>query len=345
MIKDLLNKVVAGENLSETEAAGAMEQIMEGGATPAQIAGLLTALKLKGETIDEITGFARVMRSKATPVASSHPMLVDTCGTGGDGSNTFNISTAAALVLAGAGVKVAKHGNRSVSSRCGSADVLEALGVNLELTPDEASVCLDRVGIAFLFAPLLHGAMKYAAAPRRELGFRTVFNILGPLTNPAGAQAQVLGVYSPKLVRVLAEVLVRLGARRAFVVYGAGGLDEVSPVGPALVCEVCDGSVDEYELDPAVYGFTPVDADRLAGGPPEENAAIILKLLKGDKGPKYDAVVLNAALGLMAAGVANDFAVGVDLASRSIESGAALAKLEEMVRFTAGCREARAAGL
>ncbi|WP_027364574.1 anthranilate phosphoribosyltransferase [Desulfotruncus alcoholivorax] len=345
MIKDLLNKVVAGENLSETEAAGAMEQIMEGGATSAQIAGLLTALKLKGETIDEITGFARVMRSKATPVISSHPLLVDTCGTGGDGANTFNISTAAALVLAGAGVKVAKHGNRSVSSRCGSADVLEALGVNLDLTPDEAGICLDRVGIAFLYAPLLHGAMKYAAAPRRELGFRTVFNILGPLTNPAGAQAQVLGVYSPKLVRVLAEVLVRLGARRAFVVHGAGRLDEVSPVGPALVCEVRDGSVDEYELDPAAYGFAPAGADQLAGGSPEENARIILKLLRGDKGPKYDAVVMNAALGLMAAGVANNFAAGVGLAARSIDSGAALAKLEEMIRFTTGCKEAKVAAL
>ena len=344
-MKDLLNQVVAGESLSEAEAAAAMEQIMEGRATPAQIAALLTALKLKGETIDEITGFARVMRSKATPITSSRSLLVDTCGTGGDGANTFNISTAAALVLAGAGVNVAKHGNRSVSSRCGSADVLEALGVNLDLTPTEAGSCLDQVGITFLYAPLLHGAMKFAAAPRRELGFRTVFNILGPLTNPAGARAQVLGVYSPKLVPVLAEVLLRLGARRAFVVHGSGGMDEVSPVGPALVCEVEDGHIHEYKLDPAVYGFAPADARQLAGGSPEENANIILKLLNGDKGPRYDAVVMNAALGLMAAGMAGDFAAGVKLAARSIDSGAALAKLEEMVRFTTGCGEARVAGL
>jgi len=215
VIKDLLNKVVAGENLTESEAMLVMEEIMEGRATPAQIAGFLTALKLKGETVAEITGFARVMRDKATPVRSRHPLLVDTCGTGGDGANTFNISTAAALVLAGAGAKVAKHGNRSVSSRCGSADVLEALGVNLDLAPDEAAACLERVGITFLYAPALHGAMKFAAGPRRELGFRTVFNILGPLTNPAGARAQVLGVYSPDLVRVLAEVLLRLETERA----------------------------------------------------------------------------------------------------------------------------------
>lgn len=345
MIKELLKKVVAGENLTETEAAAAMEQIMDGGATPAQIAGLLTALKLKGETIDEITGFARVMRNKATPVRSDHPLLVDTCGTGGDGANTFNISTAAALVLAGAGVKVAKHGNRSVSSRCGSADVLEALGVNLDLEPGEMAACLEEVGIAFLYAPALHGAMKHAAGPRRELGFRTVFNILGPLTNPAGARAQVLGVYSAQLVPVLAEVLLRLGAQRAFVVHGAGGLDEVSPAGPALVAEVRDGGIYEYTLDPGAFGFAPAGTDQLAGGSPGENAAIITGILRGERGPRRDAVVLNAALGLVAAGAAGDFNDGLELAARSLDRGLALAKLEEMIRFTTGCRKAKVSGL
>lgn len=345
MFTDLLNKVVRGENLSEHEAAGAMEAIMQGGATPAQIAGLLTALKLKGETIAEITGFARVMRKMATPVRSSHPLLVDTCGTGGDGANTFNISTVSALVLAGAGIKVAKHGNRSVSSRCGSADVLEALGVNLDLEPDAVEACLDAVGIAFLYAPALHGAMKHAAGPRRELGFRTVFNILGPLTNPAGARAQVLGVYSAALVPVLAEVLLRLGSERAFVVHGAGGLDEVSPVGPAVVCEVRNGEMHEYMLDPSRYGFELAELDELAGGTPAENAAIARDILAGAPGPRRDAVLMNAALGLMAAGAASSFTDGVAMAAGSIDSGLALAKLEDLVNFTAAYRKPRAAGL
>lgn len=345
MFKDLLNKVVRGESLTEAEAAGAMEEIMEGGATPAQIAGLLTALKLKGETIDEITGFARVMRKKATPVRSSHPLLVDTCGTGGDGANTFNISTVTALVMAGAGVKVAKHGNRSVSSRCGSADVLEALGVNLDLEPGGVEACLEEVGIAFLYAPALHGAMKHAAGPRRELGFRTVFNILGPLTNPAGARAQVLGVYSASLVPVLAEVLLRLGSERAFVVHGAGGLDEVSPAGPAAVCEVRNGSIHQYMLDPARYGFTYAGPEELAGGTPAENAAIARDILEGEPGPRRDAVLMNAALGLMAAGLADDFTAGAELAARCIDTGMGRAKLEEMVRFTSGYRNSRVAGL
>ncbi len=344
MIKELLNKVALGESLSEIEASGAMEQIMEGAATPAQIAGLLTALKLKGETVDEITGFARVMRGKATHIPSRYPLLVDTCGTGGDGANTFNISTVTALVLAGAGVKVAKHGNRSVSSRCGSADVLEALGVNLELEPGEVAACLDEVGIAFLYAPALHGAMKHAAGPRRELGFRTVFNILGPLTNPAGARAQVLGVYSASLVRVMAEVLLRLGAERAFVVHGSGGLDEVSPVGPASVCEIRDGAIDEYVLDPAGYGFARIGVEKLAGGSPGENAVIAKGVLGGETGPQRDAVLMNAALGLMTAGAAGNFVSGLELAAQSIDYGLARAKLKELIGFTARYRKARAAG-
>jgi len=345
VIKDFLNKVIGGESLSESEAVQAMEVIMDGGATSAQIAGLLTALKLKGETIDEITGFARVMRNKATPVNCTYPMLVDTCGTGGDGSNTFNISTITALVLAGAGVKVAKHGNHSVSSRCGSADVLEELGLNLNLVPREVAACLDQVGIAFLFAPALHGAMKHAAGPRRELGFRTVFNILGPLTNPAGARAQVLGVYSAYLVPVLAEVLLRLGSERAFVVHGAGGLDEVSPTGPAFICEVRDGCIHEYTLDPQKYGFAAAGVEQLVGGSPEDNAAIALRILEGEMGPRRDAVLLNAALGLMAAGVAGDFAGGINLAAESIDKGLASAKLKEMIKFTSSCREDKVAGL
>ncbi|MCG8400394.1 MAG: anthranilate phosphoribosyltransferase [Firmicutes bacterium] len=345
MIKELLNKVVGGENLTEAEASRAMEDIMEGGATGAQIAGLLTALKLKGETIEEITGLARVMRSKATPVRSSHPLLVDTCGTGGDGANTFNISTVAALVLAGAGVKVAKHGNRSVSSRCGSADVLETLGVNLDLEPAELAACLEEVGIAFLYAPALHGAMRHAAGPRRELGFRTVFNILGPLTNPAGARTQVLGVYSANLVRVLAEVLLRLGSERAFVVHGAGGLDEVSPAGAALVCEVRDGMVREYMLDPVRCGFAPAGLEELSGGSPQENAAIARRVLSGEPGPRRDAVLMNAALGLMAANQAEDFAAGVRLAARSIDGGLARNRLEEMVDYTNRRPKVRVAGL
>lgn len=344
MIKELLNKVAQGKDLTETEACGAMEQIMEGAATPAQIAGLLTALKFKGETVDEITGFARVMRSKVTFVPSSHPLLVDTCGTGGDGANTFNISTVTALVLAGAGVKVAKHGNRSVSSRCGSADVLEALGVNLELEPGEVAACLEQVGIAFLYAPALHGAMKHAAGPRRELGFRTVFNILGPLTNPAGARAQVLGVFSASLVRVMAEVLLRLGAERAFVVHGAGSLDEVSPVGPASVCEIKGGAIHEYVLDPSGYGIARAGVEELAGGTPGENAIIAQGILAGETGPRRDAVLLSSAFGFMAAGVAGDFSDGLELAVQSIDHGLARAKLEELIRFTGQYRKARAAG-
>lgn len=345
MIKDLLKKVVLGENLSEEEAVIAMEQIMGGNATSAQIAGLLTALKIKGETIEEITGFARVMRSKATPVYSTHPMLVDTCGTGGDGANTFNISTIAALVLAGAGVKVAKHGNRSVSSQCGSADVLEALGVNLNLETDEVTACLDKVGIAFLYAPALHGAMKHAAIPRRELGFRTVFNILGPLTNPAGAQIQVLGVYSVRLVRMLADVLLRLGSERAYVVHGAGGLDELSPVGSGVICEVKGGEINEFILDPSTKGFASARVDQLSGGSPQENANIALSILDGERGARRDAVLMNVALGLMASEVAKDFDTGVELAAQSIDGGSAREKLQEMINFTTSCRKTQVAGL
>lgn len=334
MLKQFIKQVVSGQNLTEEEAILAMTEIMEGRATDAQMGAFLTALHLKGETVDEITGFARVMRQKVTRVYSKHPQLIDTCGTGGDGTATFNISTTAALVLAGAGAKVAKHGNRSVSSRSGSADLLEALGVNLDLNPEQAGHCLDEVGICFLYAPRLHGAMKYAAQPRREIGIRTVFNILGPLTNPAATQAQVLGVYSADLVDKLAKVLAKLGSNRAFVLHGAGGLDELSGIGLAQICEVRTGEVYNYSFNPQYYGFQQCNLADLAGGEPEENAVITREILAGAAGPKRDAVVLNTALGLICAGLAEDINAGIKLANQSIDSGAAMEKLNELARYT-----------
>lgn len=334
MLKELIGKVVTGENLTRQEAEGAMELIMAGEATPAQIGALLTALRLKGETVEEITGFALTMRRLATAVPCSDPNVVDTCGTGGDGTNTFNISTTAALVLAGAGVRVAKHGNRSVSSRCGSADVLEQLGVHLDLGPDDLARCLEDVGIAFLYAPALHGAMKHAAGPRREIGFRTVFNILGPLTNPAGARVQVLGVYDPALVDKVAAVLNSLESRRAFVVHGAGGMDEVSPSGPALICELKGSALQTYKLDPRELGIEMAPLKALAGGSPETNAAITKFVLEGNHGPCRDAVLLNTALGLVAAGLAPAMEEALGLAARSIDSGAAGEKLIQLAEFT-----------
>lgn len=334
MIKGAIKKVVSGQHLSEEEAGAVMEQILEGEASPAQIASLLTAMSLKGETVEEITGFARVMRQKLTPVKSTHPVLVDTCGTGGDGAGTFNISTTAAFVVAGAGVPVAKHGNRSVSSRSGSADVLEELGVRVDLDREAMEECLNQVGMAFLFAPALHRSMGHAAGPRREIGIRTVFNILGPLTNPAGARAQVLGVYNPPLTEVLARVLTRLGSTRAFVVHGAGGLDEISLAGPSVLCEVKNGSVRKGILDPAKFGFAYAPVSTLAGGSPKENAAIARMILAGEKGPRRDVVVFNAALGLVAGGSARGIAEGLEMAASSIDSGSALAKLNELAEFT-----------
>ncbi|MFZ5632704.1 MAG: anthranilate phosphoribosyltransferase [Bacillota bacterium] len=334
MIREAIKKVVSGGNLDQEEAGSVMELIMDGEASPAQIAALLIAMRLKGETVEEITGFARVMRSKALPVHTGHRTVVDTCGTGGDGVNTFNISTAAALVVAGCGVPVAKHGNRSVSSRCGSADVLEALGVNINLSPREAEECLENLGIAFLFAPALHVAMKHAAGPRREIGVRTVFNVLGPLTNPVGANAQVLGVFSRELVPKLAGVLARLGTKRSFVLHGAGGTDEITPYGPASVCEVFNGKINSYQIDPAAFGIRRSPLESLKGGTPAENAAIINNILAGETGPRRDAVILNAALALVAAGAAEDFARGLEVAGDSIDSGRALNKLNDLVAFT-----------
>jgi len=342
VIKEAIRKVVCGQHLTEGEAAAVMEKIMAGETSSAQIASLLTAMSLKGETVEEITGFARVMRQKAEPVKSDYPVLVDTCGTGGDGSGTFNISTTAAFVVAGAGLPVAKHGNRSVSSRSGSADALEELGVRVDLAREAVEACLREVGIAFLFAPSLHHSMKYAAGPRREIGIRTVFNILGPLTNPAGAGAQVLGVYNPPLAETLARVLARLGSVRAFVVHGAGGLDEVSLAGPSVLCEVKEGSVRKGTLDPARFGFKYAPVSALAGGTPSENAMVTLSILEGEKGPRRDVVLINAALGLVAGGAAGGIAEALKMAACSIDSGAALGKLQKLVDFTRRCAPSQA---
>ncbi len=333
-IKQAIKHLVEGQDLTEATAESVAEQIMTGQTTPAQIGGLLIALRLKGETVEEVTGFARAMRRNAVPVRPRRRLLVDTCGTGGDGSGTFNISTTAAFVVAGAGLAVSKHGNRSVSSNCGSADVLQALGVRLELSPQKVDACIDKVGIGFLYAPLLHPAMKYAIGPRREMGIRTIFNILGPLTNPAGAQVQVLGVYDGALTEMMARVLNSLGSQAAFVVHGADGLDELSPTGPNRVTQLQDGQVRTYILDPLELGLPRATLTDLKGGDAKDNATIVRSVLSGERGPRRDAVLLNAAAALAAGGAATNLAEGLSLAAQSIDSGAARAKLEAMVTFS-----------
>ncbi|MEW6172417.1 MAG: anthranilate phosphoribosyltransferase [Bacillota bacterium] len=331
MFKETLARLVAKENLPTEQARNIMGMIMSGEVTPAQIGGFLIALRVKGETADEVAGFARAMREKAIGYVSRHPQLVDTCGTGGDGAHTFNISTTAAFVVAACGVPVAKHGNRSVSSSAGSADLLEALGARIDAPPDIAGRCLDEMGFGFFFAPICHPAMKYAAGPRRELGLRTVFNILGPLCNPAGAQIQVVGVYTPELVNLVADVLSLLDVKRAFVVHGAGGLDEVSPIGKVLYAEVKNGSVYHGEFDPADYGIPRCSLHDLRGGTVEENAALTREVLQGNAGPKADTVALNAALALLAAGSAGSINEGLEMARAAIASGAALKKMEDYI--------------
>ena len=333
-IREAIAQLLEGQNLAAVEAEAVMEQIMAGEATPAQIGGFLIALRLKGETVEEVTGFARAMRRNAISVRPRRSLLVDTCGTGGDGTGTFNISTTAAFVVAGAGLAVAKHGNRSVSSKCGSADVLRALGVRLELSPEEVAACIDEIGFGFLYAPLLHPAMKHAIGPRREMGVRTVFNILGPLTNPAGAQAQVLGVYDGALTDMMARVLGSLGSQAAFVVHGADGLDELSTTGPNQVARLRDGEVHTFTLDPLELGLPRATLSDLQGGDAEENAAIVHAVLDGERGPRRDVVLLNAAAGLAAGGMAADFVEGLSLAAQSIDSGAARATLDALVAFT-----------
>ncbi len=333
-VQQALARLLDGHDLSRAEARLVMNEVMSGEATAAQIGGLLVALRLKGETADEIAGCAEAMRDHVLAVRPSRGDLVDTAGTGGDGAGTINISTAAALVAAAAGAAVAKHGNRAVSSACGSADVLEALGLRLELPPERIEQSIDELGFGFLFAPTHHPAMRHAAPVRRELATRTVFNVLGPLTNPAGARAQVVGVYAPSLVRTIAEVLAQLGARRAFVVHGAGGIDELSPAGPNLVCEVVDGDVHERELDPLELGVPRCAPDDLRGGAPAENAAAIRSVLAGEDGGRRSAVLLNAAGAIAAAGHARDLREGLGLAQEAVDSGAAAVRLEELIAFS-----------
>jgi anthranilate phosphoribosyltransferase len=333
-MQEALARLLDGHDLSRDQARSVMNEVMEGDATPAQIGGLLVALRLKGETADEIAGCAEAMRSHVLAVRPKRDDLVDTAGTGGDGMGTINISTAAALVAAAAGAGVAKHGNRAVSSASGSADVLEALGFRLELPPARIERSIDELGFGFLFAPTHHPAMRHAAPVRRELAARTVFNVLGPLTNPAGARAQVVGVYAPPLVRTIAEVLAQLGARRAFVVHGAGGIDELSPTGPNLVCEVVDGDLREREIDPLELGVPRCDARELRGGSPAENAAAIIRVFGGENGGSRSAILLNAAGALAAAGHGRDLAEGLELARQAIDSGAAAARLEVLIAFS-----------
>ena len=346
MIVDALHRIANHcQSLSREEARSVMSEVLTGQCTDAQIAALLVALHMKGETVEEIVGFAEAIRAAATPLdvrgsstidvsGTERDALVDTCGTGGDASGTFNISTATALVAAGAGVRVAKHGNRSVTSKCGSADVMEALGVNIGLPPSEIAECLRQVGIAFLFAPAMHSAMKYVQPARRELRLRTVFNLLGPLTNPARASAQVVGVYSDALVEKLAESLSMLGVGRALVVHGTDGLDEISISGPTRVAEVRDGQVHTYEVTPEEFGLTPAPIEAISGGDAAENAKIIRAVLAGKKSPCRDVVLLNAAATLVAAARANHLADAIPLAVSSIDSGAAAAKLNALAAFT-----------
>ncbi len=307
MIKEAIQTLVSGCSLTMEEAASVMEEIMSGEVTPAQFGAFVTALRLKGETVDEIAGLAKTMRAKAVPVTVTGP-LVDTCGTGGDGSSTFNISTTAAFLVAGAGLKVAKHGNRAMSSQCGSADVLEALGVKIDLNAEQVQRCLEEVGMGFMFAPVFHPAMKYASAPRREIGIRTVFNILGPLTNPAGAMAQVLGVADGSLVEKLALVLRSLGCHHALVVHGEDGLDEITLTGETQVCELKNGRINSYAISPESFGLSRVSSlENLRGGTAEENATVLRNILAGAPGPQRDIVLMNTAAALVAGDKAQSF--------------------------------------
>lgn len=334
MFQDILSQVVAGKSLSKEQAGAAMQLMMSGEASETQVGALLTALKMRGETADEIAGFAGVMRDNALRVNCGRDAMIDTCGTGGDGKNTFNVSTTVAFVLAGAGLAVAKHGNRGISSACGSADVLSELGVNVSLPAPAVAKAIDEIGIGFLFAPLFHQAMKYVAKPRKELGFRTVFNLLGPLTNPARATFQLIGVYDAAVLEKAAEALRFLAVKRAMVVHSYDGMDEISTAAPTHVVEVCDGNLKSYVIDPADYGFRPPGADAYKGGDARQNAVDVLGILEGKPGPKRDIVLMNAGAALMVAGRASDIREGIEQAAVSIDQGAAMAKLQELRRFS-----------
>ena len=347
MLKEAIAKLVERQDLNELEMIDAMNQIMGGEATPAQIGAFMTALRMKGETIPEIVGAARVMRAHATPIRVGEVVdldrddinldretILDTCGTGGSGTRSFNISTTVALVVAACGAKVAKHGNRSVSSSCGSADVLEKLGVKLDIAPEQVAECIEQIGVGFLFAPALHGAMKHAIGPRREIGIRTIFNILGSLTNPAAANRQVLGVFREDLVEPLARVLLSLGCRRGFVVHGSDGMDEITLTGTTLVAAISGGTVEVQTIAPEQFGFQRCRLEELQGGDAEQNARIVTAVLSGSKGPKRDIVLLNSAYALVAAGLAADVDAGIEQAAAAIDEGRAKAILNALVRIT-----------
>ncbi|PYP85012.1 MAG: anthranilate phosphoribosyltransferase [Blastocatellia bacterium AA13] len=345
MITDALKRLIDRGNLTMSEAEAVLEQIMTGQCTDTQIASFLTALRMKGETVEEVTGFARVMRNRATVVApqsvvradltgTGREALIDTCGTGGDVSGSFNVSTATALVVAGAGVRVAKHGNRSASSQCGSADVMEALGVRIDLTPRQIADCIDRVGIGFLHAPHLHASMKHVARARKEMGIRTIFNMLGPLTNPAGAGAQLIGVYAAHLTLLFAEVLRGLGTTRAVIVHGTDGMDEITITGETLVTELRSGEIHSYSVKPEDFGMSRAGIADIRGGDAEQNAGIIREILEGVAGPRRDIVVLNAAAALMASSRAKDLHEGVTMARSVIDDQRAKMKLRQLIEFT-----------
>mgnify|MGYP001026687454 CR=1 FL=1 len=334
MIKEAIGKVVGGDNLNESEMMEAMDVIMGGKATPAQIGAFITALWIKGETVDEVAGAARIMRQRALMIDARSSVIVDTCGTGGDGMNTFNISTTAAFVVAASGLTVAKHGNRAVSSGCGSADVLQALGVNIDAGQEIVEECLQQIGIGFLFAPRLHDAMKYAIGPRREIGIRTIFNMLGPLTNPAGATSQLIGVYDPKLTEMFAGVLKNLGTKRAFIVHGLDGLDEVSVTEETRVSELNDGMITTYNITPVEFLNKTYSTGELAGGDAAINAKITEGVLTGKEGACRDIVLLNSALAIVAGGKAESIKEGVSIAADCIDSGSAMRRLQALIELS-----------
>ncbi|MBN2515650.1 MAG: anthranilate phosphoribosyltransferase [Deltaproteobacteria bacterium] len=334
MIREAIDKVVHKKNLKESEMMNVMDAVMEGKATPAQIASFITALRMKGETVEEVSGAARIMRQKATRIDARSSVIVDTCGTGGDGMNTFNISTTAAFVVAAANITVAKHGNRAVSSGCGSADVLEALGVNITVGPEIVEECIHEIGIGFLFAPRLHGAMKHAIGPRREIGIRTIFNMLGPLTNPAGATSQLIGVYDPRLTEMFTGVLQNLGTKRAFVVHGSDGLDEATVTGETRVSELKDGLVTTYNIDPIDFFGETCRGDDLLGKDATVNAQITKDILTGKDGACRKIVLLNAALAIVAGEKADSIREGIAVAEDCIDSGKAIKKLQSLIEMS-----------
>lgn len=333
MIKESISKLIDGTSLSMDEAEKVMEEIMTGEVTPAQFGAFVTALRIKGETVEEIAGMAKTMRAKSLKVVTDKP-VTDIVGTGGDGCNTFNISTAAAFVAAGAGLNVAKHGNRAASSQCGAADVLEVLGVRLDLTPEQVGRCINEVGIGFMFAPVFHPAMKYAGPPRKEIGIRTVFNLLGPLTNPAGASTYLLGVADGSLVKIMAEALQNLNCEHALVVHGEDGLDEITLTGKTQVCEITKGDLKTYFLTPEQFGFSATSGNDLKGGSAAENAELLKGILSGNPGPQRDVVLMNAAAALLAGNLAGSLDEGLTMAKDSIDNGKAKAKLKNLTVLT-----------